>query len=50
MLYGSDVAKLAQNMIVSTGADLATSVAYRVVAITSSPAVSNGLVAYATKI
>jgi len=50
MIYGSDVAKLAQNMIVSTGTDLATSVAYRVVAITSSPSVPNGLVAYAIKI
>lgn len=48
LFYGSDVEKLSQNIIVSTGSNLATSPGYRILGITHSPSV--GSVAYGTKI
>lgn len=48
LFYGSDVEKLSQNIIVSTGTDLATSAGYRILGITHNP--TAGAVAYGIKI
>jgi hypothetical protein len=48
LFYGDGVKKLAQNLIISAGTDLATNAGYRILGITYSPTV--GSVAYAMKI